>query len=61
MDKVKDLVRATFSRRPGVLSTNDAEAQLRKAGQDSGLNDEQIGKLLDALRNPAAIHALAGQ
>lgn len=61
VDKVKDQIKATFSHRAAMLSAADAEAQLREAGQASGLNDEQIGKLLEAFRNPAAVRALAGQ
>ena len=60
IDKIKELVNATFARRQSVLSAADAEAQLRRAGQVSGLNDEQVNKLLDTLHNPEAVRALAG-
>ncbi|MFZ1430500.1 MAG: hypothetical protein WAS21_27465 [Geminicoccaceae bacterium] len=60
IEKIKELVKATFGHRQSVLSITDAEAQLRKAGQASGLNDEQVSKLLEKLRNPEAVRALAG-
>ena len=61
IDKVKELVKATFAHRQSILSTDDAETQLRKAGAASGLNDEQVSKLLEALHNPEAVRALAEQ
>jgi hypothetical protein len=61
IDKIKSLVKATFSHRDGLLSIADADAQLRKAGRDSGLNDQQINKLLESVHAPKAVRALAGQ
>lgn len=61
IDKGKELVKSTFSHRQSVLDTDEAEAQLRKAGRDTGLNEEQVGKLLGALRNSEAVRALSGQ
>jgi hypothetical protein len=61
IDKVKGLVRQTFSHQSDSLSIADAESQLRKAGQAAGLNEAQVNKLLETLHNPEAVRALAKQ
>jgi hypothetical protein len=61
IDTVKGLVRRTFTHQDNALSVTDADTQLRKAGQAAGLNDAQVDKLLEALHNPKAVHALTAQ
>lgn len=61
IEKAKELVKATFSGREGVLNADEAEALMRKAGRNAGLTEEQTVRLMEALRNPEAVRVLTGQ
>jgi hypothetical protein len=61
VDGVKDMLRHTFSKPEGAAITSaDAEAALRQAGQTAGLNPAQVDKLVETLHSPETVRVLAG-